>query len=103
MCAVMVIRQSGKKCSEGNIDMPEILRHIIVSALRRLRGHIRPCHGYPDSVVMSGTRLIKKESMSTSGILQRLHMETVERRRWGPSAGRANIPRCLTAYVNLEY
>jgi hypothetical protein len=25
--------------------MPEILRHIIVSTLKRLRGHIRPCHG----------------------------------------------------------
>ncbi len=28
--------------------MPEILRHIIVSALKRLRGHIRPCHGNLD-------------------------------------------------------
>jgi hypothetical protein len=27
--------------------MPAILRHIIVSALKRLRGHIRPCHGKP--------------------------------------------------------
>jgi hypothetical protein len=25
-----------------NVDIPEILRHIIVSVLTRLRGHIRP-------------------------------------------------------------
>jgi hypothetical protein len=40
--------------------------------------------------------------MSTSGVLPCLRMETVSRSRWGPSSGRANIPRYLTAYVNLD-
>jgi hypothetical protein len=34
-------------------------------------------------VFTPGTRLIKQESVTTSGVLQRLHIETVSWRRWG--------------------
>jgi hypothetical protein len=44
--------------------MSAILRHIIVSALKRLRGHIRPCHGNLDKeyVFFSGQSLFYKEN-----------------------------------------
>jgi hypothetical protein len=42
MCVVMVIRYLGENYSETNIDKPEILRHIIVSALRRLSWFFLP-------------------------------------------------------------
>jgi hypothetical protein len=44
--------------------MPAILRHIIVSALKRLRGHIRPCHGNLDDeyVFFFGQSLFYKEN-----------------------------------------
>jgi hypothetical protein len=44
--------------------MSEILRHIIVSTLKRLRGHIRPCHGNLDReyVFFSGNPIFMKEN-----------------------------------------
>ena len=38
MCVVMVIRKLGENCIETKVDLSEILRHIIVSVLRRPRG-----------------------------------------------------------------
>jgi hypothetical protein len=38
----MVIRKLGENCIETNVDLTEILRHIIVSVLRRPRGQIHP-------------------------------------------------------------
>ena len=41
-CHVRVIRYLRKNCIQANIDLPEILRHVIMSALRRPSGQIRP-------------------------------------------------------------
>ncbi len=91
-----------KNCIDANIDLPEILRHVIMFALRRPSGQIRPVTVKMDREEFPGTRLIKQESIPTSGVLQSLHMEDVARSWWGPSACRANFLRCVTAYANLD-
>ncbi len=66
-----------KNCIKANIDMPAILRHIIVSALNRLRGHIRPCHGNLDRNMFffSGQSLFYKENQEMDEDSEKRAME----------------------------
>ncbi len=65
-CHVRVISISSENFNYANIDMPEILRHIIVSTLKRLRGNIRPCHGNQRVYYESIKRKLKTNYMGVS-------------------------------------
>jgi hypothetical protein len=50
----------------------------------------------------AGDKTHKAGVLLNSGAVRRHRMEVVARSRWGPSASRANVPRMLTASVNLD-
>jgi hypothetical protein len=84
------------------MDRPFVVRHISLEQMDE-DTEKREIEAMP--VVRSVSfrkRLIKQATVPTSGALHLHRMEAVARSRWGPSACRANIPHCLTAYVGLD-